>query len=150
MSVLAHPGWLRRRFRRYLLYLSAGAAFQILWAALVFAFIRHHPLAVSLWLEEGDSWTFSSVVVVYSMVSLTQAFYILLTVLMAFFLNSRVWFYTGLVFSIMPGLLPSLVQIPLALFLWLEIRRQEWDHFFSRFDDVRRMNGLTEQRRKRL
>ncbi len=148
-NIVSHPILLRRHFRRYLLYLGGGAAFQASWALICLLLVHIHPLMDQL-LPETEGWTFKTIVTVYSLFSLTQAFYILLTILMAYFLNSRVWFYTGLLFSALPGLIPSLVQIPLALFLWLEVRREEWDHFFSRFDDVRRMKGLTDRHHTQL
>ncbi len=152
-TVRFHPAILRPLYRRYILLLLLIAASGFFWGLSLFIASLALP---NLFVSDLQIFPFSvvspSVRIIYSWCSMLHALYVALTVLLAHLLASRRWLRVSAFAALLPGpgLLFSLLQIPIALIIFYRLKQALWQDFFSLSFPAWNTNDLTIDKSEKL
>ncbi|MFN3604640.1 MAG: hypothetical protein ACK4UJ_08015 [Leptonema sp. (in: bacteria)] len=137
-KVLVHPSNLFKTFKKYIAILLFMGFLELLWGNLIL-YINHLTSFQKLYLNVEDLYYFINI---YSMNSILHSFYIILASLFSYFLRSKQWFRSALIFNLFPfiGFLFGMIQIPIAVIILKKIQTKQWEAFFINYDDFSSMN----------
>lgn len=140
-KLLLHPSHHFKLLKRYILIMILLGIIQFFWGSVIF-FLNQKEEFQKFYLNYFYNENIYILFNIYSMYSILHSLYILLASFLSYFLRSKNWFRSAILFNFFPfvGFLFGIIQIPVSIFLFKKINSKDWDDFFKHYDSFSSMH----------
>lgn len=139
-KLILHPSHHFKSLKRYIITMILLATTQFFWGCIIF-FLNQKEEFQKLYLNFFYNENIYILFNIYSMYSILHSLYIILACFLSYFLRSKNWFRSAILFNLIPfvGFLFGIIQIPVSIFLFKKINSKDWNDFFKHYDSFSSM-----------